>query len=48
MIYSIGFFILGTVLWIFNHNYNPAVDYGLGLILLGLSISTSVSVKDPE
>lgn len=44
MITAIGFFILGTILWAFNHDYNPSFDYGIGLVLLGLYLP----VKDSE
>ena len=37
MIYAVGFFVLGTVMWVVDKNYNPLTDYGLGLILAGLS-----------
>lgn len=37
MIYATGFFIFGTVMWIVDKSYNPLTDYGLGLILAGLS-----------
>lgn len=39
MPFSIGFFIVGTVAWAFDHSYNPAFDYGIGMVLLGLSLS---------
>lgn len=36
--YAIGFYLIGTVLWVIDHSYNPAFDYGIGTILLGLSL----------
>lgn len=37
MIYAVGLFIFGTVMWVNDKSYNPLFDYGLGLILAGLS-----------
>lgn len=39
MPFAIGFFIVGTVAWAFDRSYNPAVDYGIGMVLLGLSLN---------
>jgi hypothetical protein len=37
MTYAVGFFILGTVLWVNDKSYNPLFDYGIGLVLAGLA-----------
>lgn len=33
------FFLFGIGSWLFNHSYNPTVDFALGFIFLGFKLS---------